>query len=170
MRPCFYETMLLKRLVSNFVPSLSFTTSSTETCVLKVGDVLRQSRNFSEQDVTEYLDVTHDLNPLHFDSKFARSCGLKIESFMGCLLLAYSLGLLLLIFQELYMFLKVFISKLPVYVDEEVEAQILALNIRGNRNKNIVKFSTKCFKDGELLAIEGEDVALLPAPSRIRGL
>ncbi|KAI3983240.1 hypothetical protein MKX01_013307 [Papaver californicum] len=154
--------MLLKRLVSNFVPSLSFTTSSTETCVLKVGDVLRQSRKFSEQDVTEYSDVTHDLNPLHFDSKFARSCGFEDRIVHGMLVASLFPRIIASHFPGAIYVSQSLHFKLPVYIDEEVEAQTLALNIRGNRSKNIVKFSTKCFKDGELLAIEGEAVALLP--------
>ncbi|XP_026413674.1 uncharacterized protein LOC113309470 [Papaver somniferum] len=156
--------MLLKRLVSNFVPSLSFATSSTGTCVLKVGDVLRQSRKFSEQDVTEYSKLTHDINPLHFDSDFARSCGFEDRIVHGMLVASLFPRIIASHFPGAIYVSQSLQFKLPVYVDEEVEAQILALNIREFRNKNIVKFSTKCFKDGELLAIGGEAVALLPAP------
>ncbi|KAI3843388.1 hypothetical protein MKX03_025528 [Papaver bracteatum] len=156
--------MLLKRLVSNFVPSLSFATSSTGTCVLQVGEVLRRSRKFSEQDVTEYSKLTHDINPLHFDSEFARSCGFEDRIVHGMLVASLFPRIIASHFPGAIYVSQSLQFKLPVYIDEEVEAQILALNIRGNRNKNIVKFSTKCFKNGELLAIGGEAVAWLPAP------
>ncbi|XVF04969.1 hypothetical protein REPUB_Repub05bG0129600 [Reevesia pubescens] len=43
--------------------------------VLKIGDVLRHRRVFSNEDVVEYSKVSHDANPLHFDSESARAAG-----------------------------------------------------------------------------------------------
>ncbi|VAH21459.1 unnamed protein product [Triticum turgidum subsp. durum] len=51
----------------------------------------------------------------------------------------------------------------PVYVGDEVVAQVQALQIKAAGARHIVKFATKCFTDGEeTLAIDGEAMAFLP--------
>ncbi|OVA09227.1 MaoC-like domain [Macleaya cordata] len=161
--PRFHETMLLKRLVSNFMPSLSFTSLSSEPCVLKIGDLLRKSRNFSDQDVLDYSKLSHDLNPMHFDSKCAQDAGFKDRIVHGMLVASLFPQIIASHFPGAVYVSQSLHFKLPVYIGEEVVAQIQALNIRENKKRYIAKFATKCFKNGELLVLDGEAVALLPS-------
>ncbi|XP_010246333.1 PREDICTED: uncharacterized protein LOC104589636 isoform X3 [Nelumbo nucifera] len=55
--------------------------------------------------------------------------------------------------------------KSPVYIGEEVIAEVQAVSLRENRKRYIAKFSTKCFKDGRLLVLDGEAMAILPTLS-----
>ncbi len=38
---------------------------------IKVGDVFRITRRFSEADMIKFADITKDYNPVHFDERFA---------------------------------------------------------------------------------------------------
>ncbi|XP_010246325.1 PREDICTED: uncharacterized protein LOC104589636 isoform X2 [Nelumbo nucifera] len=71
--------MLLKRLAC-----LSFS-SSAASRILKIGDVLKHSRKFSDLDVLEYSKLSHDSNPLHFDSKCAKTAGFEDRLVHGML-------------------------------------------------------------------------------------
>ncbi|XP_020572359.1 uncharacterized protein LOC110019122 [Phalaenopsis equestris] len=51
--------------------------------------------------------------------------------------------------------------KLPVYIEDEVIAEVQATNMREHKNKYLVKFRTKCFKSQGLL-MDGEAMAILP--------
>lgn len=53
----------------------SLSSSTSNTLLLKVGDVLKQSRAFSQQDVQDFSKVTHDYNPVHFDAGVAYLAG-----------------------------------------------------------------------------------------------
>ncbi|WOL17255.1 hypothetical protein Cni_G26044 [Canna indica] len=62
---------------SGFVDFCSLFSSSTPSesakTLLRIGDVLRESRRFSESDVTRFSDVSGDRNPIHLDAEFARA-------------------------------------------------------------------------------------------------
>lgn len=63
-------------------PSISITSSYSYSSVsstshLKIGDVLKKSQKFSHQDVLQFSNLTHDSNPLHFDSQSARDAGFR---------------------------------------------------------------------------------------------
>ncbi|KAL0843505.1 hypothetical protein Bca101_016750 [Brassica carinata] len=67
-------------LAKTFVPRhllVSRCFSSVTLKTLKVGDVLRESRVFSSEDVKGYAEVSHDWNPLHFDQESARKAGFE---------------------------------------------------------------------------------------------
>ncbi|GAU21623.1 hypothetical protein TSUD_251060 [Trifolium subterraneum] len=105
--------------------------SSATPHVLKPGDVLKKTRVFTEEDVLEYSKVSHDSNPLHTDSAAARNVG-----FEGPLPAAvYASQTLILSYQSI------------------LEIRLLV--------KYNAKFKTRCFKNGEILVIEGEALALL---------
>lgn len=61
--------------------------SSLAPCssVLKVGDILKETRVFSDKDVLEYSKVSGDSNPLHFDSESARAAGFQDRLVHGLL-------------------------------------------------------------------------------------
>lgn len=74
--------MLVKRvLCSSTLRGFSSLSSHT----LKVGDTLKDTRTFSSEDVLEYSKVSHDCNPLHFDSYSARSAGFEDRLVHGML-------------------------------------------------------------------------------------
>ncbi|KAJ1381554.1 HotDog domain superfamily [Sesbania bispinosa] len=52
--------------------------------------------------------------------------------------------------------------KFPVYIGDEVIGEVQATNLRVNKSRYLAKFKTRCFKNGELVVIEGEAVAMLP--------
>ncbi|KDO73145.1 hypothetical protein CISIN_1g031503mg [Citrus sinensis] len=66
--------MFINNLLSTKPPLLRYF-SSLEPRILKTGDILRQTRIFSSEDVVEYSKVSHDSNPLHFNSESARNAG-----------------------------------------------------------------------------------------------
>ncbi|KAL5733424.1 hypothetical protein ACOSQ2_033116 [Xanthoceras sorbifolium] len=78
----------------------------------------------------------------------------RIGLFMGCLLLHYILGSSPPIFLHF---------RSPVYVGEEIVGKVQAINIRENKKRYMVKFSTKCVKNNcELIVLDGEAMAILP--------
>lgn len=62
----------------------SFSSVASKT-LLKVGDVLRETRVFSSEDVKAYAEVSHDWNPLHFDPESARKAGFENRLVHGML-------------------------------------------------------------------------------------
>lgn len=59
--------------------------SSSTSNVIKVGDILSYSRIFTGEDVLEYSKVSHDSNPLHFDSELAQRSGFDSRLVHGML-------------------------------------------------------------------------------------
>ena len=75
-------------LAKTFVPRqllVSRCFSSVTSKTLKVGDVLREARVFSSEDVKGYAEVSHDWNPLHFDQESARKAGFEDRLVHGML-------------------------------------------------------------------------------------
>ncbi|GKU89590.1 hypothetical protein SLEP1_g3713 [Rubroshorea leprosula] len=60
VKPLFFRNVLPLRCFSSSAPNM-----------LKIGDILRQTRIFSNEDVFQYSKVTCDLNPLYFDKESA---------------------------------------------------------------------------------------------------
>ncbi|KAJ0970340.1 hypothetical protein J5N97_023217 [Dioscorea zingiberensis] len=52
--------------------------------------------------------------------------------------------------------------KLPVYIGDEIVAEVQALSLREHKKRFIVRFTTKCFTNTEQLVIDGEATAILP--------
>lgn len=77
--------MLIKRLLSSAVPFTRSFSGTAPRLLLKTGDVLRQTRTFTNEDVIEYSKVSQDFNPLHFDSEFARNAGFEERLVHGML-------------------------------------------------------------------------------------
>lgn len=51
--------------------------SSSGPLILKTGDVFTEKRAFSDEDVINYSKVSHDTNPVHFDSECSRTLGFE---------------------------------------------------------------------------------------------
>lgn len=78
---CSGEAMLAKTTHGLVLRCFSSVPSKT----LKVGDALREIRVFSSEDVKAYAEVSHDWNPLHFDSESAREAGFENRLVHGML-------------------------------------------------------------------------------------
>lgn len=77
--------MLIRNLLSSsHIPSLRCFSSSA-LWLLKVGDTLKQTRTFADEDLVEYAKVTYDSNPIHFDSEAARNAGFEDRLVHGTL-------------------------------------------------------------------------------------
>lgn len=76
--------MLVRNLLSTRIPLLRCCSSSAP-CLFKVGDTLKLTRTFTNEDVMEYGKVTFDSNPLHFDSESARNAGFEDRLVHGML-------------------------------------------------------------------------------------
>nr|XP_010933089.1 uncharacterized protein LOC105053571 [Elaeis guineensis] len=163
---------LLKRILCRPPPPLaiSFRCSSSSsttpeaTRLLKVGDVLRESRRFSESDVAQYSEVTGDRNPVHLDADFAR----RIAGFdggrvvHGMLVASLFPSVIATHFPGAVYVAQTLKFKLPVYIEDEVVAEVQAAHVRENKKRYIVKFATKCLVDKESLVLDGEAMAILP--------
>ncbi|XP_077246832.1 hydroxyacyl-thioester dehydratase type-like protein [Tasmannia lanceolata] len=130
--------------------------------LLKIGDLLRKTRRFSDLDNMDYSKLTHDSNPLHFDVECARNAGFEDRIVPGMLIASLFPRIIASHFPGAVYVSQSLQFKLPVYVGDEVVAEVQAVHLRENKKRYIAKFSTKCFKNGEVLVIDGEAVAILP--------
>ncbi|KAL5581191.1 hypothetical protein UlMin_013633 [Ulmus minor] len=132
-------------------------------CLLKVGDTLRKTRTFTNEDVIEYSKVTYDTNPLHFDSESARIAGFEDRLVHGMLVAALFPRIISSHFPGAIYVSQSLHFKLPVYIGEEIFGEVEATHVRESKNRYIAKLKTRCFKNGELLVIDGEAMAILPS-------
>ncbi|KAF8403097.1 hypothetical protein HHK36_011191 [Tetracentron sinense] len=160
--------MLLNRLLSNFVSSSRFSSSSAPR-LLQIGDVLKRSRIFSHLDILEYSKLSHDSNPLHLDSEFARNAGFEDRIVHGMLVASLFPLIIASHFPGAVYVSQSLHFKLPVYNGDEIASEIQALNLRENKKRFIAKFSTRCYKNGELLVLDGEAMAILPTLAMEQG-
>lgn len=135
---------------------------SSTTHVLKPGDVLKKTRVFTEEDVLQYSKVSHDSNPLHTDSAAARSVGFDGPLVHGMLVASLFPHIISSHFPAAVYVSQTLNFKLPVYIGDQIVGEVQATNLRENKNRYFAKFKTKCFKNGDILVIEGEALALLP--------
>ncbi|XP_062082013.1 3-hydroxyacyl-[acyl-carrier-protein] dehydratase, mitochondrial [Humulus lupulus] len=136
--------------------------SSSASCLLKVGDSLKQTRIFSNEDVVEYAKVTFDYNPVHFDSESARNAGFEDRLVHGMLVSSLFSRILSSNFPGAIHVSQSLHFKLPVYIGEVIVAEMQAFTLRRINNRYLAKFSARCFKNGDLLALDGVTVAILP--------
>ncbi|GAU21620.1 hypothetical protein TSUD_251030 [Trifolium subterraneum] len=136
--------MLFRSLHSNKIQYLRQRCFSSATAphVLKLGDVLKKTRIFTEEDVLEYSKVSHDSNPVHTDSAAARSVGFEGPLVHGMLVASLFPHIISAHFPAAVYVSQTLNFKLPVYIGDQ--------------------FKTRCFKNGETLVIDGEALALLP--------
>lgn len=158
---CVTIRMLIRSLFSGFGPSLRFSSLSA-LHILQNGDILRQARVFSVADVFEFSKVSHDSNPLHFDSEFAQSAGFEDRLVHGMLVAALFPRIISSHFPGAVYVSQSLQFKLPVYIGEEIVGEVQAINIRANKERYIAKFSTRCRRNGGSLVLDGEAMAILP--------
>ncbi|OMO62774.1 Inositol monophosphatase [Corchorus olitorius] len=155
------KVLLLPQPSAN-VSTLGLRCLSTAAPLLKIGDVLRHRRIFSDEDVVEYSRVSQDANPLHFDSESARAAGFEDRLVHGMLVASLFPRIIASHFHGAIYVSQNLHFRSPVYIGDEIVGQVQVVNIKENNQRYIAKFSTKCFKNGELLVIDGEAMTILP--------
>ncbi|VVB16699.1 unnamed protein product [Arabis nemorensis] len=154
--------MLAKKfLPTRLLVSRFFSSETSKT--LKVGDVLRETRVFSSEDVKAYAEVSHDWNPLHFDPESARKAGFENRLVHGMLVSSMFPRLISSHFPGAVYVSQSLHFRSPVYIGNEILGLVQATALRETKDKYIVKFSTKCFKNhSEVVVVDGEATAILP--------
>jgi len=125
---------------------------------LVIGEKAFIIKKFSKDDVLEYLKLSGDSNPIHFDDEYAlntpfKSCivpGIMVGSLFGGLLGSELPGNGTIHLGQTMNF------KNPVYINEEINVMIEIVKIR--TDKPIVTFKTICIKENGDIGIEGEAV------------
>ncbi|KAI9079541.1 hypothetical protein K1719_038513 [Acacia pycnantha] len=161
--------MLARRLLSSRLQSLRPFSSETPR-VLKPGDVLRQTRIFTDEDVLQYSKVSHDSNPLHFDSEAARTVGFEGRLVHGMLVASLFPHIISSHFPGAVYVSQSLNFKFPVYIGDQIISEVRTTNLRVNKNRYLAKFKTSCSKNGELVVLEGEALALLQTLTIEEGL
>ncbi|KAH6801201.1 hypothetical protein C2S52_001665 [Perilla frutescens var. hirtella] len=159
------SVIVMKRLFLNSVSPLKYCSSSTAPNVLKPGDILNHSRIFSMSEVTEYSKLTHDYNPLHFDSECARNAGFTDTPIPGLLVASLFPRIIASHFPGAIYVKQTLEFRAPVFVGDRVIGEVQANNIRQLKDKFMVKFATTCLKDGGTVVTGGEATAILPSLS-----
>ncbi|KAA8550431.1 hypothetical protein F0562_002115 [Nyssa sinensis] len=144
-----------------FFPSLRFS-SSLAPHILKTGDILRQTRIFSSLDTLEYSKLSHDSNPLHFDTKCAQNAGFEDRVVHGMLVAALFPRIISSHFPGAVYVSQSLHFRSPVYIGDKIVGEVQVINVRENKERYIAKLSTKCFKNGDHLVLNGEATAILP--------
>ncbi|KAK4606179.1 hypothetical protein RGQ29_000446 [Quercus rubra] len=153
--------MFIRSLLSaNVLPLRCFSSSAIN--VLKTGDILRQARIFTNEDVLEYSKVSHDSNPMHFDSELARNTGFEDRLVQGMLVAALFPRIISSHFPGAVYVSQSLNFKLPVYIGDKVAGVVQAISLKENKKRYIVKFKTSCFRNDEILVLDGEAMAILP--------
>ncbi|KAL6006133.1 hypothetical protein ACLOJK_040179 [Asimina triloba] len=110
---------------------------STE--LLKVGYVLKRSRIFTQEDVIDFSKLTHDLNPIHLSPESAQDAGFQARPLVhGLLVAALFPRIIASHFPGAVYVSQILQFKLPVYVEEEIVAEVEPTNLRENKNKYIL--------------------------------
>ncbi|XP_050212750.1 3-hydroxyacyl-[acyl-carrier-protein] dehydratase, mitochondrial [Mercurialis annua] len=154
--------MLVKSLLSKNVPYARPRFFCASPSVLKTGDIIRQTRVFTNEDVIEYSKVSHDLNRLHFDAEFARKAGFEDRIVHGLLVAALFPTIIAAHFPGAVYVSQSLHFKSPVFIGDEIIGEVQVTNIKEYRTRFMAKFSTKCLKNGEVLVVGGDAVTILP--------
>ncbi|EYU36165.1 hypothetical protein ABFS82_14G242000 [Erythranthe guttata] len=155
---------VMKQPLWNFVSSLKHCSSSASSAgVLRAGDVLKQTRTFSKSDITEYSKLTHDFNPLHFDLDCARKSGFADVPVPGMLVASLFPKIIASHFPGAVYVKQSLDFKAPVFVGDVITCRVQASNIRQIKHKFMVKLETTCWKEGEIVVIDGGATAILPS-------
>ncbi|KAK9166185.1 hypothetical protein Scep_001376 [Stephania cephalantha] len=122
-------------IANRLIPNLRSFSSSSAPRILHIGDVLTSSKQFSDQDVLQFSNLTLDFNPLHFDPHIARESGFRDRIVHGILVaslfprtIAFNFAGAVYVSQSLQF-------KSPVYVGERVVAEVRPVQLRQNKDR-----------------------------------
>ncbi|CAI9102162.1 OLC1v1000384C1 [Oldenlandia corymbosa var. corymbosa] len=160
---CLRETFKNRIPLCTIHPLTAFFHSAPSRNILKIGQPLKLTRQFSDSDIAEYSKLSRDSNPLHFDPECAKLAGFDDRLVPGLLVATLFPRIIAAHFPGAVYASQTLQFKLPVYLGEEITGVVGATSIKEMRNKYVAKFSTKCFKNGDTLVIDGEATAVLPS-------
>ncbi|KAJ8559599.1 hypothetical protein K7X08_003657 [Anisodus acutangulus] len=121
------------------------------------------SDSYRNDDVLGYSKLTHDANPLHFDAECAKNAGFSDILVPGMLVASLFPRIIASHFPGAIYVSQTLHFKLPVYIGDEIIAEVHATSIKQIKTKYIAKLSTKCIKRDDPLVIDGEATAILPS-------
>lgn len=129
---------------------------------LKVGDKASVTRQFTDQDVRLYAELSTDRNPVHLDEAFAATTQFKQRIVHGMLVGSMFTGLM---GEELPGNGSIYMTqnlnfKAPVYLNTDVTATVEITSIR--EGKPIVTLSTICTDNDGKVLVQGEAVMYVP--------
>ncbi|VAH21461.1 unnamed protein product [Triticum turgidum subsp. durum] len=132
----------LARAAPLLVRTAATAATADPAAALKAGDALRsRRRRFTEDDVAAYAGVSGDRNPVHLDDVFARGAGgfQRGRVVHGMLVASLFPALIASHFPVAVYASQSLKFAAPVYVGDEVVAQVQALQIKaaGASNSNI---------------------------------
>jgi 3-hydroxybutyryl-CoA dehydratase len=129
---------------------------------LNIGDKASIEKQFTENDIITFSNLSLDKNPIHIDKDFASKSIFKKQICHGFLI-----GSLIsaVIANKLPGVGSIYLSqtlnfKKPVYIDDTVEAMVEVTEII--LEKKIVKLNTLCFNQNKEIVIEGQAVLKVP--------
>lgn len=127
----------------------------------KVGQTAEISKSFSADDVLMFSQLSLDNNPVHLDHEYAKNTIFKNKIVHGYLygsLISAVIGTKLPGYGAIYLHQEMNFKK-PVYLDEEVTAQVNISDI--NYEKSILYLNTICFKNKQEIVLEGKAIIKL---------
>lgn len=130
--------------------------------MIQTGDKASLKRTFSEQDVVDFAGLSLDHNPVHLDEGFAGQTIFRqriVHGFLYSSLISAVIGTQLPGPGSIYMSQSMKFLR-PVYIGEEVEAQVSVLEI--DESKKRVRLETLCIKQNGEVVVQGEALIRLP--------
>ena len=129
---------------------------------LKIGQSYEMQRRFSEQDIKSFADLSHDTNPIHTDSEFARNSRfgrLIVPGFLTASLFSAIIGTKFPGIGSVYL-IQNMIFRNPVFIDQLVKASVSVKELYPEKNR--VLLETLCKDENNVILIEGTALVKLP--------
>lgn len=130
--------------------------------MFNIGDTAELSKQFSEDDITTFSNLSLDHNPIHLDEAYASETrfGKRIvHGMLSASLISAILGNILPGHGSIYMNQEISF-KAPVYIGDTITAQVEITDI--NIEKSIVTLKTICKNQTGEMVIDGSAVLWAP--------
>ncbi|KAK2160247.1 hypothetical protein LSH36_137g02026 [Paralvinella palmiformis] len=134
---------------------------SSSVPLLEIGSKSKITKSFSSNDVQLFANLTHDRNPIHLDEDFVKTTRFKKKVVHGILCVGLLSGVLGTVFPGpgSIMLSCEMRYPAPLYINEEVTAEVIVRNIQGRK----VTFDTKCIVESTgKIVCEGMAQLLVP--------
>jgi acyl dehydratase len=128
-----------------------------------VGDTASINKNFSEDDVLAFAEISGDKNPIHLDDDYAANTRFGKRLVHGILtsgLISALLGMHLPGPGSIYI-KQILNFRAPVFIGDKITASVTITNIR--EGKPILTLETICKNQEGVIVIDGEAILLAPA-------
>ncbi|CAD8191957.1 unnamed protein product [Paramecium pentaurelia] len=127
----------------------------------RIGQLFKLERIFTEEDVKIYANLIKDFNPIHIDEYAASQSIFKYRVVHGMLSSSLFSTLVGTNFPgAIYLDQSIFF-KAPIFIDEQVIAQVLIQDIKLKKGRSILKLNTTISKMDQKIAVTGEAKILI---------